>query len=115
MTISSRKSRRSLPPGHGPAGFRCLISSLAAALQVVIFAGLNFWDWSPQRNLLLWCWVIALDLGITFAIYGFCSARNWNERILAACSLCFQILSLWILFLIGVGTYANNHGTGYIH
>lgn len=109
--MSDENSAQARPTARGPAGLRCLISALATGLQVVIVACLKVLDWPPQHHLLVWCWVIALDVGITFGIYGFSSARNWNERILAISLLCFQFLLFWIFFLIGIATYASNHGT----
>ena len=106
---------QSNPMADGPAGFRCLVSALAIGLQVVLFACLRLMDWLPQPHLLIWCWVIALDVGITFGVYGLCSARVWRERILAISLLCFQFALLWILFLIGVETYLRTHGTTSIH
>jgi hypothetical protein len=103
------------PVSRGPAGYRCLISALATALQVAIVACLRLLDWPLHKHPLLWCWVVALDVGLTFGVYGLCSARNWNERILAISLLCFQFLLLWILFLIGVATYSSTHGTVSFH
>jgi len=110
VTSSGQDSGRSNAAAHGPAGFRCLISALAIGLQVVLFACLRLMDWLPERHLLLWCWVIALDVGMTFGVYGLCLARIWGERILAISLLCLQFLLLWILFLIGVETYRSTHG-----
>jgi hypothetical protein len=112
--MNSEHSVRFKPAAHGPSALRCLISALATGLQVVIFACLRVLDW-PQHHLLLWSWVIALDVAITFGVYGLCSARNWGERILAICLLCFQFVLFWILFFIAVATYAATHGTISIH
>jgi len=108
--MSSEKSAQAKSVTQGPAGLRCLISAVATGLQVIIIACLRLLDWPPQKHALLWCWVIILDIGITFGVYGFCSARNWGERILAISLLCFQFVLLWILFLIGAATYASTHG-----
>ncbi|HEY1787159.1 MAG TPA: hypothetical protein VGJ73_03345 [Verrucomicrobiae bacterium] len=107
--MSSDNSVRIKPVTHGPAGFRCLISAFASGLQVVILACLRLLN-LPQHHLLLWSWVVVLDVGMTFGVYGLCSARNWGERILAISLLCFQFLLLWILFLTGVAAYAATHG-----
>lgn len=114
VAMSSENLVQFKPVAHGPAGFRCLISALATGLQVVILLCLRLLDW-PQHHLLLWCWVIALDVAITFGVYGLCSARNWSERILAITLLIFQFLLFWILFLIAVATYVMTHGTFGIH
>lgn len=115
MAMTSEKSVDIKAAAHGPARFRCLISGLATGSQVVIFACLRLLDWPPEHRLLLWGWVIAVNIGITFGVYGLCSARNWGERILAISLLCFQFLLLWILFLIGVAAYVSAHGTFSIH
>jgi hypothetical protein len=111
---SNKHSELSVLEAHSPAGFRCLISALAIAMQVTIFAGLRLLNCLPQ-HLLHWCWVIALDVGFTFGVYGLCSARKWSERILAVGLIGFQFILLWILFLMAVANYLCTHSTTSIH
>ena len=106
MTI--RRSMKFESGLQTPAAFRCLIASLGTVVQLFVFSQLLVWP--LRQHLLLWCWIVALDVGITFGVYGFCSAGNWKEGILAFILLCFQFISFCILFLIAISTYIATHG-----
>jgi hypothetical protein len=93
---------------------------VATAVQAALFihffisySGMLSWPLPPRW--LAWCWVLALDFGITFGCFGLFSARSWNGRIFAFGLLCLQILSLLMLFRIGVFFYAALHDTASIH
>lgn len=93
----------------------CLISFLATGLQVAIFACLWLMDWPQQPHLLLWCCVVALEIGIMFGVLGFCSSRNWRELLLALVLLFYQFASLLILFAIGVSFQTGIRNSVGIH
>jgi hypothetical protein len=107
--MSDKNSAAVKAAAQSPAAFRCLISSVATVAQLLIFTYLRLLDWPPGNYLALWCWVVALEIGITFGVLGFCSSRIWWERILAVTLLCYQFASLWILFNIGVASYMGIH------
>lgn len=113
----TRENLRLFRGSLSPAGFRCLVSAVATAVQLAIFLYTypGLMNWQPQPQPLFWCWVIDLEIGILFGFWGFCLARSWTEGILAFSLLCFQLLSLCILFLIGVASYINLHGITSIH
>ncbi|HUA65913.1 MAG TPA: hypothetical protein VME24_08705 [Alphaproteobacteria bacterium] len=119
MTISRENPAR-FRASLNSAGFRCLVAAVATAVQVALFIDLiisnsETFAWTLPPRWLVWSWVAALDIGITFGCFGLLSARHWNERILALVLLSLQFLSLLILFRTGVFFYAALHGAASVH
>ena len=119
MTVTRENPEQRWQRHLRAAGIRFLVPALATAVQVALFIHfviyLQTGDWPPRPRLLLWCWVVALDIGITFSCFALFSIRSWNESILTSSLLCLQILSLLILVRIGVLFYASLHDSASIY
>jgi hypothetical protein len=95
---------------NASARVRCAISVLAAVAELGIF--LAWMNWSgKESNLLVWCWLIVLDVGFVAGTFGLSAAKNWRDRLTAMGLIGFHLFSFIVLF----GIALLRHGTYSIH
>jgi hypothetical protein len=68
---------------NSSARTRITLSGTAAIVEVYIFLMWINGCLMTQSNFPFWCWVAALDLGLTFGTFGLSSARSWRGRLAA--------------------------------
>jgi hypothetical protein len=81
---------------------RCNISGIAATIEFFIFIAFANNCFDSQSNLLAWCWILMLNVGLISGTLALSSAKKWPDRFAALGLLTFHFFSLLVLLFIGI-------------
>jgi hypothetical protein len=75
---------------------------MCAVAEVYIFLMWRNGCLEPQSHYPFWCWVVALDLGLTFGTFGLSPARSWRGKFAAISLLAFHFFAFFVLLFVGL-------------
>lgn len=87
---------------NSSARTRLTLSAMAAVIEAYIFLMWRNGCLETQSHFPFWCWVVALDLGLTFGTFALYSARSWRGKFAAISLLAFHFLLFFFLLFIAL-------------